>query len=154
MKTISAVAIVLSLLVSPGLAVDNPNPVERGTTVFIGMHFDSAVQSGSALLLWQTYDDSAVKQRRDKGMALSFQCSGTFAQTGSSITVPCTIPSGVADGHYYLVSVSVGDDHRQRTYSWQGDLPVDLQIDVKGGPTNVMPNMSMIHVSGTDATER
>ena len=154
MRTMSAVAIVLSLLVSPGLATDKAGPVERGTTVSVRMHFDSAVQSGSALLLWQTFDDSAVRQRRDKGMTLSFRCSGTFAQTGAAITVPCTIPSGVADGHYYLVSVSVGDDQHRRTYGWQGDLPVDLTIDVKGGPTDLMPNMSTIRISGTNATKR
>jgi hypothetical protein len=114
------------------------------------MHFNSAIQSGTALLTWQTYDDTAVRQSQDKGMALMFKCTGNFSQTADIVTNPCTVPSDVADGHYYLVSASLGDVENQRTHSWRGDLPSDLVMRVKGGPTAVLPNLKSIEISGTE----
>ena len=150
MKTIGLMAIMAYSLVYCSAEVNQPHPVERGNTVSVTMHFDSAIQSGMALLTWRTYDDTAITQSRDKGMALIFQCSGNFSRTADIVTIPCTVPSDVADGHYYLVSASLGDGENQRTYSWLGDLPSDLVMSVKGGPTAVLPNLKSIQISGTE----
>jgi hypothetical protein len=129
--------------------VNQPHPVERGDTVTV-THFNSAIQSGTALLSWQTYDDTAITQSRDKGMALMFECSGNFSRTADIVTISCTVPSDVADWYYYLVSASLGDGENQRTYSWRGDFPSDLVMSVKGGPTTVLPNLKSIQISGTE----
>ena len=109
MKTIALIAIMAYSLVYCAAEVNQPHPVERGDTVSVTMHFNSAIQSGTALLTWQTYDDTAITQSQDNGMALMFQCSGNFAQTVDIVTIACTVPSDVADGHYYLVSASLGE---------------------------------------------
>jgi hypothetical protein len=150
MKTIGLIAIMAYSLVYSSAQVNQPHPVERGDTVSVTMHFNSAIQSGMALLIWQTYDDTAISQSRDKGMALMFKCSGNFSQTADIVTIPCTVPSDVADGHYYLVSASLGDTENQRTYSWRGDLPSDLVMSVKGGPTSVLPNLKSVEIHGTE----
>ena len=150
MKTIGLIAIMAYSLVYCSAQVNQPHPVERGDSVSVTMHFNSAIQSGMALLTWQTYDETAITQSRDKGMALMFKCSGNFSQTGDTVTIPCTVPSDVADGQYYLVSASLGDGGNQRTYSWRGDLPSDLVMSVNGGPTTVLPNLKSIQISGTE----
>jgi len=150
MKTIGLIAIVACSLVYCSAEVNEPHPVERGVTVSVTMHFDSAIQSGTALLTWQTFDDAAITQSQDKGMALMFRCTGNFSRTPDIVTIPCTVPSDVADGHYYLVSATLGDGENQRTYSWLGDLPYDLVLSIKGGPTAVLPNLRSIQISGTE----
>ena len=151
MKTIGRIAIIIVTVVS-WAAAGNSSPVERGGTVSVTMYLSSSIQLGNAFLVWQTYDDSAVKQARDRGMVLAFSCAGTFAQTAGIFTIPCTIPSDVADGHYYLTSVTLGDTPQQQTFSWRGDLPSDLVIDVKGGPSSELPRMSAIQI--TASTEK
>jgi len=150
MKTIGLMAILVYSLVDCSAQVNQHYPVERRDTVSVTMHFDSAIRSGTALLTWQTYDETAITQSQDKGMALMFQCSGNFSRTADIVTIPCTVPSDVADGHYYLVSASLGNGENQRTYSWRGDLPSDLVVSVKGGPTTVLPNLKSIQIGGTE----
>lgn len=152
MKTTAIVAMIIIVysLASSSAEANEPNPVERGTTVSVAMRFGSAIQSGSAFLRWQTYDETAIRQSQDKGMALAFTCSGNFMQTADVVTVACTIPSNVADGRYYLVSASLGDSETRRTYNWRGDLPSDVQINVQGGPTAGLPNMTSIQINGTE----
>jgi hypothetical protein len=150
MKTIGLIAIMAYSLVYCSAEVNQTHPVERGDNVSVTMHFNLAIPSGTALLTWQTYDDAAVTQSRDKGMALTFTCSGSFSGTADIVTIPCTVPSDVADGQYYLVSASLGDGVNQRTYSWRGDLPSELVMSVKGGPTTVLPNLKSIEISGTE----
>jgi len=151
MKTTALIAMILIIdsLGASSAQANEPTPVERGSTVSVTMHFGSSMQSGSAVLKWQTFDDTAIRQNRDKGMALVFTCSGNSTQKADVVTVACTIPSDVADGNYYLVSASVGDGGVQRTYSWRGDLPGDVEMRVKGGPTTGLPNMKSIQISGT-----
>src|SRR5215475_5789599 len=79
-KTVGKVAIIIFTVVS-WAAADNSSLVERGGTVSVTMHLSSSVQLGNAMLLWQTYDDSAIKQARDRGMVSLFSCSGRFDQT-------------------------------------------------------------------------
>ena len=150
MKTVGLIAMMMYSLVYCSAELNQPHPVERGDTVSVTMRFNSAIQSGTALLTWQTYDDTAITQSRDKGMALTFKCSGNFSQTADLVTIPCTVPSDVADGHYYLVSASLGNGENQRTYSWQGDFPSVLVMSVVGGPTSVLPNLKSIQISGTE----
>ena len=150
MKTIGLIALMAYSLVYCSAEVNQPHPVERGDTVSVTMHFNLAIQSGTAILTCQTYDDTAITQNRDKGMALMFRCSGNFSGTADMVTIPCTVPSDVADGHYYLVSASLGDGENLRTYSWRGDLPSELVMSVKGGPTTLLPNMKSIQISGTE----
>ena len=147
-KTIGKVAIIIFTVVS-WAAADNSSRVERGGTVSVTMHLTSSIQLGNAMLFWQTYDDSAIKQARDNGMVVIFSCSGTFDQTAGTFTIPCTIPSNVADGTYYLTSVTLGVAPQQQTFSWRGDLPSDLAIHVKGGPSSALPRMSTIQITGT-----
>jgi len=150
MKTIGLIAIMMYSLIYCSAQVNQPHPVERGDTVSVTMHFNFAIQSGTALLTWQTFDDTAISQSQDNGMALMFKCSGNFSPTADIVTILCTVPSDVADGHYYLVSASLGDLQNQRTYSWRGDFPSDLVMSVKGGPTTVLPNLKSIQISGTE----
>ena len=147
-KTVGKVAIIIFTVVS-WAAADNSSLVERGGTVSVIMHLSSSIQLGNAMLSWQTYDDTAVKQARDHGMVLVFSCSGRFDQTAGIFTIPCTIPSNVADGHYYLTSVTLGDTPQQQTFSWRGGLPDELVIDVKGGPSSEQPRMTTIQVTAT-----
>ena len=150
MKTVGLILIMAYSLVYCSAQANQPHPVGRGDTVSVTMHFNSAIQSGTALLTWQTFDDTAITQSHDTGMVIMFRCSGNFSRTADMVTIPCTVPSDVADGHYYLVSASLGDSENQRTYSWRGDLPSDLVMSVKGGPTTVLPNMKSIQISRTE----
>jgi len=149
-KIIGVVALVICSFVSSWAASNSANPVQRDSTVSVTIHFDSAVEQGRAFLLWQTYDDSAAKLQRDKGMVLTFTCSAPFEQSSGPITIQCKIPLDAADGHYYLTSVSVGDLQHQRTFSWRGELPSDLVMVVKGGPTNALPKIKTIQIAGTN----
>ena len=150
MKTIGVVALILCSLVSSWAASKSASQVQRDGTVSITIHFDSAIEHGRAFLSWQTYDESAAKLQRDKGMVVRFTCSAPFDQSSGSITVQCKVPLDAADGHYYLTSVSVGDLQHQRTFSWRGDLPSDLQMVVKGGPTGALPNIKTIEIAGAN----
>ena len=150
MKTIGLIAIMAYSLVYCSAQANQLHPVGRGDTVSVTMHFNMAVPPGTAFLTWQTYDDTAITQSRDRGMVLVFTCSGSFSGTLDPVTIPCTVPSDVADGHYYLVSASLGNGENQRTYSWRGDLPSDLVMSVKGGPTALLPNLKSIQISGTE----
>jgi len=156
MKTFGPVAIVLCSLVSLTAGANSPKPVERGSTVSVTIRFKSAIQSGNALLLWQTFDDAAVKYAEKKGVALAFRCSGEFTRNNEVLTIPCKIPSDVADGNYYLVSVFLDDSHytEERTYSWERDLPRDYVVVVKGGPIIEEPDMKTIQITGTLHTVR
>ena len=156
MKTLGLVAIVFCSLVGFTAGTNSPKAVERGSTVSVTMTFRSAIQTGNALLLWQTFDDAAVKYAEKKGVALAFTCSGEFARNNDVLTIPCTIPSDVADGHYYLVSVSLEDSKysEERTYSWEGDLPHDYVMAVKGGPMIREPDMRNIQITGPTSSFR
>lgn len=150
MKTIGLIAIMAYSLLYCSAEVNQPHPLQRGDTVSVTMHFILPIPSGMALLTWQTYDDSAITQSQDRGMALTFKCSGNFSGSADIVTVPCTVPFDVADGHYYLVSASLGYGENQRTYSWRRDLPSDLVMNVKGGPSGLLPNLKSIQISGTE----
>jgi hypothetical protein len=148
MKTIIGLILILAYsFVCPLAGADQPRPVRRSNTVSVTMRFNSEIQSGTVLLTWQTYDDTAIRQNRDHGMALVFECSGNVDRAADVVTVPCTVPSDVADGNYYLVAASLRNSENQRTYSWQGELPADLVLSVKGGATVVLPNMRSIQIS-------
>ena len=156
MKTFGPVAVVLYSLVCCLAQTNSPKPVERASTVSVTMSFKSAIQSGNAHLLWQTFDDTAVKYAEKKGLSLAFRCSGEFTRNNDVVTIPCKVPSDVADGHYYLVSVSLEDSHytEERTYSWERDLPRDYVVVVKGGPIIEEPDMKTIQITGTQPPPR
>ena len=156
MKAFGLVVVVLNSLVCCLAQANNPKPVERGSTVSVTMSFKSAIQSGNAHLLWQTFDDAAVKYAEKKGMSLAFRCSGEFTRNNDVLTIPCKIPPDVADGHYNLVSVSLQDSQssEERTYSWEGDLPHDYVVAVKGGPMIREPGMKNIQITGTNSSVR
>jgi hypothetical protein len=120
------------------------------------MPFKSTIQSGNANLLWRTFDDAAVKYAGKKGVALAFRCSGEFTRNTDVLTIPCKIPLDVADGHYKLVSVSLEDSQssEERTYSWEGDLPHDYVVAVKGGPMIQEQGMKTIQITGTNSSVR
>lgn len=146
MKTIGLIVMtVYALICFPAEA--RPQSVKRGSTVSVSVQFGSAVESGRALLTWQTYDDAATKQSRDKGVALRFNCSGTIYRTADDVRILCSVPPDVADGHYYLVSLSIVDGEVQRTHTWYGDFPKDVEMNIKGGATTTLPNMKSIQVS-------
>jgi len=133
------------------LANASMSRVERSSTVSVTMQLNSNIQAGSVLLLWKTFDDLDSKQ---KDMTRVFGCSGALAQGAQGITVPCTIPLGVPDGHYYLVSVSVQASQFRKTYTWLGDLPTDLAIVVKGGTISMPPKMKSIQIIGTRTSKQ
>ena len=86
-----------------------------------------------------------------KGVALALRCSGEFTRNNGVLTIPCKIPSDVADGNYYLVSVSLENSHyaEDRTYSRERDLPRHYVVVVKGGPIIEEPDMKTIQITGT-----
>jgi len=131
MKTIGLMVMTMYALVCFS-AEARPQQVKRGSTVSVSVQFDPAVESGRALLTWQTYDDAAVKQSRDKGVALKFNCSGTIYSPADGVRISCAVPADVADGHYYLVSLSLVDGETHRTYTWHGDFPQDVELSIKG----------------------
>jgi hypothetical protein len=150
MKIIGVIVAMMCTAVRSPAEAEKAKPVERGSTVSISMQFKSQIQLESALLIWKTFDDVPAKQ---KGMATSFICSGNFAQTSGGITISCGIPSDVADGRYYLISVSVGANQHRRTYNWLGELPSDLGINVKGGSIIGLPDLKAIQISGTNTSK-
>lgn len=110
------------------------------------MHFTSDIQSYSALFVWQTFDYAALKQ---KGRVTVFSCSGNAVRNASEITIPCKIPPYVADGHYYLVSVIAGG----HDYSWIGESPFEVDMNIKGGSTSDLPIEKTIQISPAESSK-
>ena len=132
----------LFFVLGSALEAEPHKVVQRGGSVTLEVSFKADLQVQSAFLTWQTYDSMGPSQA---GMSSSFVCPARIVSSQQSVQLSCEIPLNVADGHYYLTSVSVETGQYRRKYSFQHELPTDIELDVKGGNRAPVPNIKTIH---------
>jgi predicted acyltransferase (DUF342 family) len=109
----------------------------------IETQFTANVRPQAASLTWQTYDPVSPEQ---KGMATAFLCDADVVANNSSLAMSCKVPLNVADGTYYLTAISVRTKDSERKYTWLGDLPADVEVQIKGGEELIVPHIRSILV--------
>ena len=111
-----------------------PRPaVQRGAALVLETRFNQDIKLQAASLSWQTYDEIGPRQ---KGMARAFRCEAEIVANAESLTLSCKVPLDVADGNYYLTSISVRANDFAQTYNWI-DEPFDIHVQIRGGQEGV-----------------
>jgi hypothetical protein len=133
----------LSFIFGPVAMATPRHTVKRGTVILIGTQFAASVRIQTASLSWQTYDPISSAQR---DMATAFRCDADVVANDSSVALSCKVPLNVADGTYYLTAISIQTSDSERKYSWMGDLPADIEVQIRGGEEVIMPHMRSVWV--------
>lgn len=128
--------------------------VQRGAVFSVQIQLVANAPVQAAHLTWQTYYQEDPKTRRiyeqvspeQKGMATAFPCDADVVANDSSLAMSCRVPLDVADGTYYLTAVSIRTRDSERKYSWLGDLPDDVEVQIKGGEEVKVPHIKSILV--------
>jgi len=114
--------------------------VQRGAALVLETRFNQDVKLQAASLTWQTYDQIGPRQ---KGMARAFRCEAEIVANAESLTLSCKVPLNVADGNYYLTSMSVRANDFEHTYNWI-DEPFDIHVQIRGGQEAVLPRVRSV----------
>lgn len=91
----------------------------------------------------RAYDEVSPEQR---GMATAFLCDADLVANDSGLAISCKVPLNVADGIFYLTAISIRTRDSERKYTWLGDLPADVEIQIKGGEEVRVPHIKSILV--------
>lgn len=127
---------------------------QRGAVFSVQMQLVANAPVQAASLTWQAfhlvdpmtqriYDEVSPEQ---KGMAAAFLCDADVVATNSSLAISCKVPLNVADGIYYLTAISIRTRDSERKYTWLGDLPADVEIQIRGGEEVKVPHIRSILV--------
>lgn len=144
MKSRQLLAIALLSFLGGPVAMATPrHSVKRGSVLLIETQFAANVKVQAAYLNWQTYDPISSAQR---GMASAFRCNADVATNESSVALSCKVPLDVADGTYYLTSISIRTSDSEWNYSWLEDLPTDVEVRIEGGDALIVPHIKAIQV--------
>lgn len=155
MKSRQLLAIALLSFLGGSIAMATPrHTVKRGTVLLIETQFVANVKVQAASLTWQAfqlvdphthevYDDVSPAQR---GMARAFRCDANVVASQSGVAFSCKVPLDVADGIYYLISISIQTSDSERKYSWLHDLPADVEVQIEGGDALIVPHIKAIQV--------
>jgi len=109
-----------------------PHTIERGSSISVGVQFRAVARVKAARLTWQTYDEIKPKQSE---MKRGFTCVvDVTIVSETDVTFACKVPLTIADGHYVLTSIAVETDDSDRNYSFTKDFPMDLYMNIRGGP--------------------
>jgi hypothetical protein len=136
-----AVSVIILTPASSTLAVPK-HIVQRGTSLIIETRFGNDVKIQAASMTWQTYSEVS---RRQKKMATAFRCDADVVAGDNNFALSCKVPLDVADGDYYLTSISIRADGSERKYNWS-DEPIDVMVQVKGGEEVPLPQLRSILV--------
>lgn len=155
MKSRQLLAIALLSFLSGPVAMAKPrHTVKRGAVLLIETQFAANVKVQAASLTWQAfqlvdphthqiYDDVSSAQ---KGMARVFRCDANVVANESGVALSCRVPLDVADGIYYLTSISIQTGDSERKYTWFVDLPADVEVQIEGGDALIVPHIKSIQV--------
>lgn len=155
MKSKQLLAIALMNLVCTSATPAKPKlTVQRGAAFSVHMQLAANAPVQAAYLTWQAYYQEDPKNRRiydhvspeQKGMATVFRCDADVVANDNSLAMSCRVPLDVADGTYYLTAVSIRTRDTERKYTWLGDLPVDVEVQIKGGEEVKVPHIRSILV--------
>ena len=138
-KQLLAIAL-MNLICTSGALAAPKHTVQRGGALVVETRFSADLNVQAAFLTWQTYDEIRSNQ---KGMATAFRCSADVAAREINITLSCKVPLNVADGHYYLTSISIPTNDSEQKYSWY-DEPFYVEVQIKGGEAVAVPQIRSI----------
>jgi hypothetical protein len=141
-RRLLAVALI-TFIYAPEVLAAARRTVQRGAALVIVTQFAANVRVQAASLTWQTYDPVSPQQ---KDMATTFRCDAEVVANNGTFALSCKVPLDVADGNYYLTAIYIRTEDSERKYSWLGDLPVDIEVQIKGGETVIVPHMRSILV--------
>jgi hypothetical protein len=142
MRQLPAVALI-SLVFAYGALAAPKHTVRRGATFSIETQFNAEVKVGAASMTWQTFDALSAEQRR---MSTTFRCDADIVATATGFALSCKVPLDAADGHYHLTALVLRAGDSVRKYGWQGDLPAEVEIQIKGGEEVTVPGISSMQV--------
>ena len=155
MKSRQFLAIALmGFVCTPAILAKPKLTVQRGAVFSVQMQLVANAPVQTAYLTWQTYYREDPKTRRvyeqvgpdQKGMATAFHCDADVVANDSNLAMSCKVPLDVADGTYYLTAVSIRTRDSERKYTWLGDLPADVEVQIKGGEEVKVPHIRSIMV--------
>lgn len=144
MKSKSLLAVALISFIGGHDALATPrHTVQRGGPLVIVTQFAADVRIQAASLAWQTFDEVNPQQ---KGMVTAFRCDAEVVADHGTFALSCKVPVDVADGNYYLTAIYIRTEDSERKYSWLGDLPADIEVQIKGGEAVMAPHIRSIMV--------
>lgn len=155
MKSRELLAIALMSFVCTSASLAKPKPTfQRGAVFSVQVQLVANAPVQAAYLTWQTFYHEDPKTRRvyeqvspeQKDMATGFRCDAEVVANGNSLAMSCKIPLDAADGTYYLTAISIRTKDSERKYTWFGDLPADVEIQIKGGEEVRVPHIRSILV--------
>jgi len=79
-------------------------------------------------------------------MATAFRCDAEVVANNGAFALSCKVPLNVADATYYPTAIYIRKEDSERKCSWLGDLPVDIEVQIKGGEAVTVPHMRSILV--------
>ena len=117
----------------------------------IETRFSAEVSSVQEVFLtWQTYDEAnqnkkSIGQNLPGVMATAFRCKADAVVNSNSLRLSCKVPLDVADGTYYLTSISIQTGDYEKTYSWH-DEPFFVQVRIQGGEAVPDPQITSVEL--------
>jgi hypothetical protein len=141
-RRLFAVALIIFICAPEVLAAPR-RTVQRGAALVIVTQLAANLRVQAASLAWQTYDPVSPEQ---KDMATAFRCDTEVVPNNGTFALSCKVPLDVADGTYYLTAIYIRTEDSERKYSWVGDLPVDIEVQIKGGEAVIVPHIRSILV--------
>lgn len=159
-KRFLAVALITFACTSATLAkpkspvVKSKSPVQRGAVFSIQIELAASASVQAASLTWQAFQllDPHTHEIEDhlspeqQGMARAFLCDADVVAKNSSLEISCKVPLNVADGIYYLTAISIRTRDSERQYTWLGDLPADVVVQISGGEEVRVPHIQSIMI--------
>lgn len=115
-----------------------------GDKISIDMQFKTEFKLQSAYLGWQTFDALPARQN---ALKRGFGCPAQVDADGPKLTLLCTIPADVADGHYSLTSISVTVGGHLRKFSFWDDIPGEVEVDIAGGENASVPDLKSVKLT-------
>lgn len=152
-KSRQLLAIVMTSFVCTSATSAKPkHAVQRGAIFSVQMQLVANAPVQAASLTWQAFERVDPKTGRiyeqvspeQKGMATAFLCDADVVANNSSLAMSCKVPLDVADGTYYLTAISIRTRDTERKYSWLGDLPADVEVQIRGGDEVRVPHIKSI----------
>jgi hypothetical protein len=132
----------ISLVCASDVLAAPKHTVQRGGALVVETRFSANLNVQAASLTWQTYDETRPNQ---KGLATAFRCNAEVAANETNLTLSCKVPLDVADGHYYLTSISIRTNDSEQKYSWY-DEPLYVEVQIKGGEAVAAPQIKSVQL--------
>ena len=152
-RQLLAIALMTFVCASATLAKPK-HTVQRGAPLSIQTQFVPNIKIQAASLKWQAYDHvdahtGRMYEEEDPGqslMATSFHCNADVVANDPGVTLSCKVPLDVADGIYYLTSISIKTEDSERTYRWEEE-PFYVEVRVKGGERVTPPYVLSVRLN-------